>query len=86
MLWRIYQLAVFFGVYALFVENSWTQDLGAAPIVVSVFAAWMATAIPLAISDLAKRRRQNRSDKRGSVASSRRERSIALPPIHRIDN
>lgn len=55
MLWRIYQLAVFFGVYAFFVENGWTKDLGAAPIVVSIAAAWLATAIPLAIIDLSRR-------------------------------
>lgn len=55
MLWRIYQLAVFFGVYALFVENGWTKDLGAAPIIVSVAAAWLATALPLAIIDLTRR-------------------------------
>lgn len=86
MLWRIYQLAVFFGVYALFVENGWTKDLGAAPLIVSVFAAWIATAIPLAIVDLAQRGRQNRSHKRRSIRASRGQRGIALPPIDRVDN
>lgn len=73
MLWRIYQLAVFFGVYALFVENGWTKDLGAAPLVVSVAAAWLATALPLAIIDLSRRckallfRRHQGADDRGAA-------------------
>lgn len=55
MLWKLYQLAVFFTVFALFVESGQTKDLGLAPLIVSVAAAWLATALPFAVMDLLRR-------------------------------
>lgn len=55
MLWKLYQLAVFFGVLALLIENGHARDTGFAPLIIAGLAAFLATAIPFALSDLLRR-------------------------------
>ena len=56
MLWRIYQLAVFFAVIASDIEYDWGHGGSKLAVgVVAAFAVFVATALPLAIIDLARR-------------------------------
>jgi hypothetical protein len=56
MLWRIYQLAVFFAVIASNIEYDWGHGGSKMAVgVVAVFAVFIATALPLAIVDLVRR-------------------------------
>lgn len=45
MLWYLFQIAVFFGAFALLNENGFGAGYGAAPLVVSGVAAFVATAV-----------------------------------------
>jgi hypothetical protein len=53
MLWKLFQLAVFFGVFALFVEND-VRDLGMVPVLTAALAALLATVILGTLIDLAR--------------------------------
>jgi hypothetical protein len=53
MLWKLFQLAVFFGVFALFVEND-VRDLGMVPMLAAALAALVATVILGMLIDLAR--------------------------------
>lgn len=70
MLWKLFQLAVFFGVFALLHESGQTKDMGLAPLVVSGLAALLATVVLSGVFDLLRRgkallfRRHQGTDKR----------------------
>lgn len=53
MLWKLFQLAVFFGVFALFIENGIT-DLGMVPTISAALAALLATIALSMFIDLAR--------------------------------
>lgn len=55
MLWKLFQIAVFFGVFALLHENGHTKDMGLAPVVVSGVAALLATVVLSAVFGLLRR-------------------------------
>jgi hypothetical protein len=73
MLWRIYQLGIFFAVIASDIEFGWGNGGSKMAVgVVAAFAAFVATALPIAIYDLARRgkallllSRDHRIDHRG---------------------
>ena len=56
MLWRLYQLAIFFAVIWSDIEYDWGHGTSKMAVgVVAVFAVFVATALPLAIVDLFRR-------------------------------
>jgi hypothetical protein len=42
-MWKLFQLAVFFGVFALFVENDLYKGYGIAPVFLAGLSAFLAT-------------------------------------------
>lgn len=52
-MWYVFQLAVFFGVLALFIENGIT-DLGMVPFIAAAFGALMTTVVLTVLIDLAR--------------------------------
>jgi hypothetical protein len=56
MLWKLVQAAVFFGVIASNIEYKWAEGTsGYAVALIAAFAAFLVTAIPFAIMDLASK-------------------------------
>lgn len=54
-MWKLFQIAVFFGVFALLHESGQTKDMGLAPLVVAGFAALLATVILSGVFSLLRR-------------------------------
>lgn len=65
---KLVQLATFFAVVYSAINDGWGADVsGLAVGVVAALAAFVVTAIPLAIIDLSRRFRMNRNAKRAAL-------------------